>query len=431
MGRAQRATIGMEKDFRKKGAWMSPPSDPLAYPARIPVIETTSAFASRNKDKSSCSPERSGNKDKSPSSPDRDMFGGHGMFAPLWPIGCAMAAVGLLPVTCSPIRISFHPLRSTLVYCLAVAVLALWSGYIMLQDRYAMLVSPGASLKARFNSVICITHAAGFVLQPLLWIEASHMKYNEALCTSLMETVPGAARSRNRWFAALVWTAAISLIAAAPFLATVYVRVIAEEGGFYSHIFMHCQVVLLNFYICLMFSTHPHCVKDFANGLRQYLIQELSLQHPSPRKLLKYRRAWLQLRDLTQGLVTMPLTGLYVLLFNLLLTTLGAYLCLVCFFERQVGENFLRPLEGFSGSALIGEAAMEEINIFREIVASNEITVSVAGFWVINRGTVSSIAAAAVSYLVILIQFRQTEGPSEDLANRSIGTTTTKTMSIN
>lgn len=84
---------------------------------------------------------------------------------------------------------SFHPLRSTLAYCLAVTALVLWSGYRMLLERYAVLVDGGASMQARFNSVLCICHASGILLLPLLWLEARQLYRNEALCASLMVSI--------------------------------------------------------------------------------------------------------------------------------------------------------------------------------------------------------------------------------------------------
>lgn len=40
------------------------------------------------------------------SSLGRDMFGGHGMYSQMWPIGYSMAAIGILPVACSPGELS-------------------------------------------------------------------------------------------------------------------------------------------------------------------------------------------------------------------------------------------------------------------------------------------------------------------------------------
>ncbi|XP_052120626.1 gustatory and odorant receptor 24-like [Frankliniella occidentalis] len=54
----------------------------------------------------------------------------------------------------------------------------------------------------------------------------------------------------------------------------------------------------------------------------------------------------------------------------------------------------------------MGEATADEISNFREIVASSPVVVSAAGFWDIDRHSLSSIMATSVGYLIVLIQFR-------------------------
>ncbi|XP_034248391.1 gustatory and odorant receptor 63a-like [Thrips palmi] len=377
-----------------------------------------------------------------------DMFAGHGIYYKIWPIGYAMALLGMLPVTFSPIRVSAHPLRSTLVYCVAVTALVLWSGFRMVQDRIAVLADSGRSLQAYIHSVLSIVSALGILLLPLLWLEVGNLYRNEATCAHLMESFP--CSPKCRWSAVLSWITVVNCALLSPIFALAYVQVIAREGAADYHFFIHNHVFLLVFCVSVMFCALSHSVKNYANNLCSTVTEVLSLKCPSPKRLVLCRRAWLRLRDLTQGMVVMPFTAMFLMLFVLLMTTLGSYLCLLCLFESQVvrgifllilglyfsgllllvcdavhrttaavGDNFLRPLESFCRANEIGDAAMEEVNIFREIVASKEISVSAAGFWVINRGTLGSLAAASVSYLVILIQFRQTENTVNDAMNHT------------
>ncbi|KAE8737630.1 Gustatory receptor 20, partial [Frankliniella occidentalis] len=63
---------------------------------------------------------------------------------------------------------------------------------------------------------------------------------------------------------------------------------------------------------------------------------ELSLPYPSPCRVVEFRRGWLALRDLTQGLVLMPLTQLCMMIFSQLMFTLNSYLGLVCVFDQRL-----------------------------------------------------------------------------------------------
>ncbi|XP_034239144.1 uncharacterized protein LOC117644067 [Thrips palmi] len=274
------------------------------------------------------------------------MFGGHGMFLQIYPIGCTMAILGLLPVTFNPIRVSAHPLRSTLIYCAAVTAVVLWSGFHMIQDRIAMLRDSGRSLQAYINSVLSMAHAMGVLLLPLLWLEVGRVYRNEATCAYLMESFPCTATCR--WSRALTWITALSCVLVMPLSTLLYVRGIAWEGATNLHLIIHNHVFLLVFCVCAIHSAMACCVRTYANNLRRCVTDELSLKCPSPERLLKCRRAWVRLRDLAQELVVMPFTTTYLVLFVFHMITLGSYLCLTCFYESQrlfigqIRSNFVR-----------------------------------------------------------------------------------------
>ncbi|KAE8742831.1 Gustatory receptor 19, partial [Frankliniella occidentalis] len=54
-----------------------------------------------------------------------------------------------------------------------------------------------------------------------------------------------------------------------------------------------------------------------------------------------------------------------------------------------VGKDFLYPLETFVGLC-VPDAARVEVNLFREVVATSALRVTVGGYWDVTRATMTS-----------------------------------------
>ncbi|KAJ1532212.1 hypothetical protein ONE63_000832 [Megalurothrips usitatus] len=276
------------------------------------------------------------------------MFGGHGMFADLQPIGLSMALFGLLPVTFRPVRVSFHPLRSTLAYCLAWLALVLWSLHRMVTDRVRLLSEAAAagrelSMQTQFTTVLCLAFPGGLVLLPLVWVESRRLQSNVAYgthCQNLMRSFGHIHRS-CRLARGLSWVMVVFTLLVSPLVAVLWLSVVAAEGSHWTHVFVNNHVLLLLFEVSAFFSSLFHCAKTFGRNLSECLSKELSLPYPCASRLAEYRRAWLELRDVTRALVVLPLTALALLIFVLVTFTLQMYLTLVCAIEAQYALGFL------------------------------------------------------------------------------------------
>ncbi|KAK3918181.1 Gustatory and odorant receptor 24 [Frankliniella fusca] len=370
---------------------------------------------------------------------DRDVFGGHGMFEDMQPLIFIMALSGMIPVSFRPLRVSFHPLRSTLVLCVLYSALSLWSASRLLLWRPESERAEGDALALEtrsFSSLVNSVHLGGLSMLPLLWWEARYARRNEALAAGLMAQFSHLRRRCWVARAACYVMAAVSLVVS-PLAVAVWMTVVSGKNTHWSHMFVNHHVVNMEVCVtCLIFCLF-HCVKNFAEDLSTAMVKELYLPYAPPCRVVAFRRAWLSLRDLTQGLLFMPLTTIALMLFVLLMFTLNAYMCLGNLLDGHVGlasvifvigtsimlqlliicdavqrardavsKGFLQPLELFCTLTSIHETTSDEIHNFREIVASSPVIVSAAGFWEIDRRSISSILAASVGYLIVIIQFR-------------------------
>ncbi|KAE8742833.1 Gustatory receptor 19, partial [Frankliniella occidentalis] len=288
------------------------------------------------------------------------------MYEDLRPLALGLAVCGLLPVAFRPERFSFHPGRSTLLYSLAVTLAICWSGWRLVTDRLELLETrQRVSLNTRFTSVVSFGSMTGLCMTPLLWFEARHVRRHQPAAAELMDSF-GATfrRSPRRWARTLSWSAVVLLAVFVPACEAMWIYLLAAEGGHWTHIFAHNQVLVVPIIVSCLVAGSAYCVKRFADALRTTMSKVtktcsafaghsgryqrgllLQVRVPCPQELRRpwlvasrvdaYRRAWLQLRDLTERLVRTPLTAIAMLLHMLLMSTLAVYQALIGLLEGE------------------------------------------------------------------------------------------------
>ncbi|XP_052127174.1 uncharacterized protein LOC127750219 [Frankliniella occidentalis] len=274
-----------------------------------------------------------------------DLFGGNGMYEDLRPLALGLAVCGLLPVAFRPERFSFHPGRSTLLYSLAVTLAICWSGWRLVTDRLELLETrQRVSLNTRFTSVVSFGSMTGLCMTPLLWFEARHVRRHQPAAAELMDSF-GATfrRSPRRWARTLSWSAVVLLAVFVPACEAMWIYLLAAEGGHWTHIFAHNQVLVVPIIVSCLVAGSAYCVKRFADALRTTMSKELRRPWLVASRVDAYRRAWLQLRDLTERLVRTPLTAIAMLLHMLLMSTLAVYQALIGLLEGEVTLGVIAP----------------------------------------------------------------------------------------
>ncbi|KAK3923026.1 Gustatory and odorant receptor 24 [Frankliniella fusca] len=268
-----------------------------------------------------------------------DLFGGNGLFEDLRLLGLGLAACGLLPLTFRPVRFSFHPTRSTLLYSLGVTLAVCWSGWRLVTDRLELFETRRrVTLHTRFTAVVGIGSMTGLCMTPLLWLEARHVRRHLPAAAELMRTFGSTFhRSPSRRSARTLSRCSVAmLVLSVPASEAMWLYLLAPEGGHWTHIFAHNQVLVLPIFVSGVVAGSAYCVKRFADALRAAMSKELEGPCLAAARVDAYRRAWLQLRELTERLVRTPLTANAMLLHMLLMSTLATYQALVGLREGEV-----------------------------------------------------------------------------------------------
>ncbi|XP_034253868.1 uncharacterized protein LOC117652825 [Thrips palmi] len=371
---------------------------------------------------------------------DRDVFGGHGLFDDLRPIGIASALCGLLPVRLGPMRFSFHPLKSSLLYAVLVTLVVYWSTWRLVTDRMHVFTQRRMSLVTRFTSVVSFGSVSGIALLPLLWLETQYLRQDQHPCRHLMIELGASFRASGSSAARTVVQGALLCLGVfLPSSVVLWLAVLASEGASWTHWFAHMHVLAMPLLQCANVAGSAFCVKRLADVLQASLVQELRAPWVDPRRIRAHRIAWLHLRDVVQNLVRAPLTVLAMVLHMILMSTLASYQALVCVMAGQmplgmlllllgshyyllllllcdavhrvsdaVGREFRHPLETFGGVS-VSQRAQSEIRLFRKTVSSSRLEVSAAGYWHASRHAITSVMSATVAYVIVLVQFRHPE----------------------
>ncbi|KAE8750065.1 Gustatory receptor 20, partial [Frankliniella occidentalis] len=210
----------------------------------------------------------------SPPQSGRDVFGGHGIFEDMQPLIFVMALYGMLPVSFKPLRVSFHPLRSTLIHCVLVTALVVWSAFRLATARLEFYQADTDPLETQstFTSVVTLVHLSGLAMLPLIWLEARNFRRNETLCASLMAHFPNV-RKTCRMARTVALTAALMCLVAAPMTVGVWMTVVTTEAVHWTHVFANHHVVQLEIVVTALNFCLFQCVKNFAMDLCSTMVQ--------------------------------------------------------------------------------------------------------------------------------------------------------------
>ncbi|XP_052122314.1 uncharacterized protein LOC127749185 [Frankliniella occidentalis] len=187
-------------------------------------------------------------------------------------------------------------------------------------------------------------------------------------------------------------------------------------------------------------------LEDMAELLALRFAQDAASRRLRPATLLRHRRAWLALRDLLQGVMLAPATvtlGVALMMVNAVLSLYYVVNCvmvgapteliasltlassdlgflLVAMCSAADGaviavNKFARAFELIEPDSVSDYAFAREVS--REALSHKLTPVCVAGYWYLSRQTVSSVGLMVVSYLIVLIEFRQQQDSSAFYSN--------------
>ncbi|XP_052132800.1 uncharacterized protein LOC127752161, partial [Frankliniella occidentalis] len=97
------------------------------------------------------------------------------------------AALGIVPISFRPLRVGFHPVRSTLPYALLVQAYTWWGAFFEMPwigRSLAPQVLEGAAI--RFWNMHSTLHLAGCLIVLVFWMEAGNIQQLRAVCDSLL-----------------------------------------------------------------------------------------------------------------------------------------------------------------------------------------------------------------------------------------------------
>ncbi|XP_034242909.1 uncharacterized protein LOC117646211 [Thrips palmi] len=366
-----------------------------------------------------------------------------------------MVAFGVVPaaVTYGPhVRLSFHPLRSTLAWALLLHVAGLLSLHRVLATAEENLrVGNVVSSWFVFPAVLAIAHVSCYLLVVTIWAEAHRYKELAALAAKLERLMadmgmPEAGAWPKRSTSRMVWAMVVFMLAFGPLTTALWQFWASGQQGEVYRILAHCMANVMMTSVVGGFCLVQFIIRDAANVLTQRFARDV-LRGLSPSEMACYHNAWLALRDLLEGAVVMPAS----LSFCTLLLVLNNLLCLYNVVNRILSGSpwgrtlillvlvphvFLMVLS----MCLAADAAVSAIGkfklplvkldptnarntyvreVFREVLSYSPGSVSVAGFWYVNRRAATSVLCATITYLIVLIELRA-EPHSTVACNRTI-----------
>ncbi|KAE8739310.1 Gustatory receptor 28 [Frankliniella occidentalis] len=172
-------------------------------------------------------------------------------------------------------------------------------------------------------------------------------------------------------------------------------------------------------------------------------------------RLEEFRLAWLNLRQLTLDLGSMPLTGLSIVFYLLVMVTLTSYQSAVSYYNNYtllcfgstgclllsqlalihifdtahrlkdvLSTSFYEPLASKSWRGLPADLLTEHQQ-FLHTISTNPAAVTFMGMISIKRPTYLSIMAAIATYLIVLFQLRMSD---EDLPTKATTNSTESSL---
>ncbi|KAK3914345.1 L-2,4-diaminobutyrate decarboxylase [Frankliniella fusca] len=232
------------------------------------------------------------------------------LFVALKPLYYTVAALGVVPVAFRPwshASLRWHPLRSTLLWALCVHAVSLASLRHIWAHSSAAL--GGGSLFSNFSALISVVHSSHALLIAPLWCEAHRCRKLVAQARtldSLDGEVIGACwpplRTRAwTWF----WVIAIAVVF--PGSTVMWNLHLVAKPLDTIQLYAHSMANVLLGVIVSVTSLLYYVIEDVALALEERFAQRYT-RYKSCGELLQYRRAWLTLRDMLQGVMFAPVT---------------------------------------------------------------------------------------------------------------------------
>ncbi|KAK3930500.1 Gustatory and odorant receptor 24 [Frankliniella fusca] len=371
------------------------------------------------------------------------------LFLALTPLYYTLIAYGVVPTTIRRwprAALSFAPLRSTLMWAVllhAAVAASMWRVYtaslVVLEDGAGRPIIVSYST---FPALLAIAHVAGCGLLLPIWWEAPRYKELLALARTLVgcldddDGVLSVDWPRRRTVI-VSWIWSLALVLACPGVVIFWQFRLTEYGGeairVPAHWISNVLIAAIVSSLCLVY----HIIRDVAEALAQRFAQEAGRAPPlSCVELLQYRRAWLTLRDMLQGAMFAPVSVtlccthlvvnnvlcMYHVLNSILggappqltlgvtfstsqITLLLVVMCLAADGAVDAVAKFARSFESLEPNSANNFAFAREV--FREALSHSPSPVCVGGFWYLNRRTVLSMCLMILTYLIVLVEFRQ------------------------
>ncbi|KAJ1525188.1 hypothetical protein ONE63_010020 [Megalurothrips usitatus] len=362
------------------------------------------------------------------------------------PIVLVLAIYGVLPVrlSCPALRISVHPLRSSLLYVVVMQVLVLLSSHAVYQAYSGLLnteADTAAGVDTRIMAGLSVSHVSSHLIVALWWTEMHKLRCH-------LRDLQDFLRRHSHMIVALrlqpltramPWFAWFFSFAAGPCMIIVWsVYILTGTARFthcVSHLYQH--VFVTNFIV--LFGVACMVLRDLAANLASNLKRELAFGHMTASRLEEFRLAWLSLRALTANLGCLPLTCVALIAYIMIMITLSAYLALVSYAKNYVvlfvcsitlhamcqmamigicdaahrlsdvmTYSFYEPLEARSWRGLPADLLAEHQQ-FLHTISCNPAEVTFAGMVTLKRSTYISVMAAITTYLIVLFQLRQSD----------------------
>ncbi|XP_052122167.1 uncharacterized protein LOC113210770 isoform X2 [Frankliniella occidentalis] len=206
--------------------------------------------------------------------------------------------------------------------------------------------------------------------------------------------------------------------------------------------------VFVNFLLSFAVAVPTICclrLRTFASGLLSALRQDLANPDLTPERVLKYRRTWTHLTNLSSGFIVTPVSMLLVTVLLVILSTLHSYETVerLTAGEAQVGcmiwligvpflfllfvlceiphrsadvirRRFMNVLQ-MSYCRYRDDRSYHELHRFLEIIWWNSPVMTISGYFELQRSSFKAIVTVIVTYVIVILQFHLSINNSAEL----------------
>ncbi|XP_034254987.1 uncharacterized protein LOC117653439 isoform X2 [Thrips palmi] len=295
-----------------------------------------------------------------------------------------------------------------------LVALSAHSVYATYRDLLRSEAETAAGVDERLLAAQSVLHVSSHFILVLVWAEAPKLRACNAHVHEFMErhghmVTDFRLRAVTR---ALPWATVVFSFAVAPTMVGVWCMVILKSETRYKHILSHLfQIVFVtnsfcSFVVCCMI------LHDLASCLAGKLTRELSSGRMTASRLEEFRLAWLSLRHLVGDLGAMPVTGLAMLGYLLVMITLSGYQTVVSYANDYaiLFASSLTLLTLCQSSLII---LCDGAHGLADVMTSRFYEPLEARSWRgLSNGLLAEIMAAITTYLIVLFQLRLSD---EDL----------------